>query len=159
MYKLPSEVVLTVVPAGRAAGVLPPTFSHVVAVPLTVSVCTEFAAKPIPVIATAWPGLTAGSESSFGVMVNVVCAYAPVEPWTVIVCVPAVVAVGSSMPERRSMPPFVLTTVRPTGFVALIGLLSNLTVSVSFALNPEPVIAIVTLPPVEVVGVLVVGVT
>lgn len=161
VYKVPLSSVWTGVPCGRAAGVLPPTFSHVVAVPLTVSVCGESLAKPTPVMATAWPGLTAGSEFSFGVMVNVVCAYAPVEPWTVIVCVPAVVLVGSSMPERRSMPPFVLATVRPTMLVGVaeIGMLSNLTVSVSLALNPAPVIAIVILPPVEVVGALVVGVT
>lgn len=72
---------------------------------------------------------------------------------------PAVVAVGSSKPERMSMPPFVLTTVRPVAVVAVIPVLSNLTVSVSSALNPEPVIPIVTLPPSAVVGALVVGVT
>lgn len=41
-----------------------------VAVPLTVSDCIEFAAKPIPVMATCAPGLTAVVGAvSFGVTV------------------------------------------------------------------------------------------
>lgn len=80
LYVLPFACVLTVVPVGSAITGVPPTFSHVVGVPLTVRDCTEFAAKPMPEMATAWPGLTAGSEFSFGVMVNVASAYAPDEP-------------------------------------------------------------------------------
>jgi hypothetical protein len=76
--------------------------------------------------------------------VNVAVADAPFAPMTVIVCAPAVAAVGMTKPELMSIPPFVFMQVKPTGVVAVITVESKYTVIVSFALNPEPVIAIVT---------------
>lgn len=153
VYKPPDDVVTTDVPADSADAGVVPTFSHVVAVPLTVSVCAEFAEKPLPVIAICAPGLTAGSASSFGCTLNVAVAYAPLAPWTIMVCAPAVAAAGMLKPELMSIPPFVLMTVKPTGVPAVIPVLSNVTVIDSPALNPEPVSAIfVNAPRVPDVG-------
>jgi len=74
LYKLPVAVVVTDVPVGSVVAGVVPTFSQVVTVPLTVSVCIEFAAKPVPVIVTCAPGLTAASVPSFGCTVNVASA-------------------------------------------------------------------------------------
>lgn len=120
VIKLPFESVTTCVPVGSDVAGVVPTFSQVVAVPLTVSVCSEFAANPLPVMATCAPGLTAASASSFGCTVNVAVADAPFAPMTVIVCAPAVAAVGMTKPELMSIPPFVFMQVKPTGVVALI---------------------------------------
>lgn len=131
--------------------------TQLVCVPLIDSDCSEFAAKPVPVTVTCAPGLTAASVPSFGCTVNVAVAYAPLWPVTVMVCVPATTPVGTTKPEHRSMPPFLLITVKPVAVVAVIVVESNFTVIGSFALNPEPVMAIVnglvTEPSVPLVGV------
>jgi len=74
VYKSPVAFVVTDVPAGSVVAGVVPTFSQVVAVSLTVNVCMEFAAKPVPVIATCAPGLTAANPPSFGWTVNVAVA-------------------------------------------------------------------------------------
>jgi len=137
--KLPFASVTTVTPVASADAGVVLVSSHVVTVPLIVRVCSEFAAKPAPVIVTFEPGLTALSEPIFGVIVYVAVADAPLAPTTLTVCAPAVVAVGNTKPESMSIAPFVLATVRPTAVVADRVVESNFTVNVSLALNPDPV--------------------
>lgn len=158
VIKLPVAVVTTGVPAGIAIAGTTAVFSHVVTVPLTVSVCSEFAAKPAPVMVTCAPGLTADSDPNWGIMVYVAVADAPLAPMTLMTCAPAVAAVGIRKPELMSIPPFVLMTVKPTGELAVMVVASNITVIGSLALNPDPVKAIVLALPEDVVGVPEVGV-
>ena len=88
--KLPLASVTTVDPVGSATAGVTDVSIHVVTVPLTVSVCSEFAAKPAPVMVTCAPGLTAFNDPSLGMIVYVAVADAPVAPMTLIVCAPAV---------------------------------------------------------------------
>lgn len=111
--KLPLASVVTVTPVPSADAGLVAVFSHVVAVPFTVNVSSEFAAKPAPVTVTFESGLTAVSDPSLGIVVYVAVAAAPVEPTTLMVCAPAVEAVGIPNPVRSSIAPFVLATVKP----------------------------------------------
>jgi len=153
--KLPFASVTTVTPAASADAGVVLVSSHVVTVPLTVSVCSEFAAKPLPAMVTFAPGLTATGCVNWGMIVYVAVADAPLAPTTLTMCAPAVAWAGSTKPESMSIAPFVLTTVRPTGVVAVRVVASNFTVNASLALNPEPVKAIVTaLPKVPEVGVI-----
>jgi len=103
------------------------------------------------VIGTVAPGLTAAGCASDGLIVKVAVAEAPVAPVTVTVCVPAAkpeapaTGAGITKPESSTIMPLVLTVVRPVGVVAVrvVGELCNVTVSVSPALYPEPLNAIV----------------
>lgn len=154
--KPPVALVKTVTPAASADAGVVLVSNHVVTVPLIVSVCSEFAAKPLPATVTFAPGLTATGCINWGMIVNVAVAHPPLVLVTVTVCAPAVAAKGNTNPEFMSIPPFVLITVRPTGVVAVIVVESNCTVIASPAANPEPVIAKVTgldaVPSVLVVG-------
>lgn len=58
-------------------------------------------------------------------------------------CAPAVVEVGIAKPEFMSIAPSLLITLRPVCMAATIVVVSNFTVNVSPALNPEPVMAMV----------------
>jgi len=151
--KSPVAPVTTGVPAGIAIAGTTAVFSHVVTVPLTVSVCSEFAAKPLPVIVTCAPGLTAASDPNWGIIVYVAVADAPLAPMTLMVCAPAVADVGIRKPELINIPPFVLMTVKPTGELAVMAVASNITVIESLALNPDPVKAIVLAVPKALSGV------
>lgn len=144
--KLPSALVVTVTPDPSADAGLVAVFSHVVAVPFTVKVSSELAAKPAPVTVTFESGLTATSDPSLGMVVYVAVAAAPLAPTTLIVCAPAVEAVGIPYPVSISMAPFVLATVKPAAKSPPIVMVveSNFTVSASPALKPEPVIEIRT---------------
>lgn len=113
--KLPFASVTTVTPVPSADAGLVAVFSHVVAVPLTVSVSSEFAAKPAPVTVTFESGLTALIDANLGIVVYVAVAAAPLAPTTLIVCAPAVAWVGIPNPVAISIAPLVLTTVKPAG--------------------------------------------
>jgi len=88
--KSPVVPVTTVTPVASADAGVVLVSSHVVVVPLIVSVCSEFAAKPVPVMVTFESGLTAVSAPNLGMIVYVAVAAAPVAPTTLIVCAPAV---------------------------------------------------------------------
>jgi len=153
VYKSPVAPVLTIAWSIVVDGVTP-VFLQAVTTPLTYSVCSEFAAKPLPVITICAPGLTAVNSVSCGSTLNVAIAHAPDAPVTVTVCGPAAAEVGITYPSLINMAPFVLITLRPTCEGAVITVVSNVTIIVSPAANPEPVIAILTEPSLLVVGVI-----
>ena len=95
VYKSPVAPVLTIAWSIATAGVTP-VFSQVVTTPSTYRVCSEFAAKPLPVIMICAPGLTAVNAFSWGSMLNVATAHAPLAPVTLIVCGPAAAERGIS---------------------------------------------------------------